>query len=90
MRGRGKNINTSIETKPTVINLLKINLVFKEGESVSPGTLLSKCLVTLEKGRMPKIKILGNGALDKKLFFKEIKVSEEVRKAVEKAQGSVK
>ena len=90
LRGRGKNINTSIETKPTVINLLKINLVFKEGESVSPGTLLSKCLVTLEKGRMPKIKILGNGALDKKLFFKEIKVSEEVRKAVEKAQGSVK
>ena len=74
LRGRGKNINTSIETK----------------ESVAPGTLLSKCLVTLEKGRMPKIKILGNGALDKKLFFKEIKVSEEVRKAVEKAQGSVK
>jgi ribosomal protein L15 len=51
---------------------------------------LKKGLVLKEKGRTPKIKILSNGDLKKKLNFKNIKVSAGARVKIEKAGGSIK
>ncbi len=80
LRGRGKNINTSIQTKATVFNVRDLNKMFKAGDVVSPKTLKVRGLV----------KILGAGALDKKLTIEGCDISAGARAIVEKAGGTIK
>lgn len=89
LRGRGKNIFTSIQTKPNTVNLSDLE-VFKVGEIVSPKTLLNKGLARREGGKLPKIKILGAGELANKLKFENCLFSEEARVKIEKAGGVIK
>ena len=90
LRGRGKNINTSIQNKPLVINIGLLNKLCKNGDTVSPKTLLKHGLLKEVKGFLPKVKILGSGGLDKKLIFLGCQVSVPAREAILKAGGSVK
>lgn len=68
----------SIKPKPVVVNLRDLEKYFKEGEIVSPETLLEKGIIAKIKGRMPEVKILGTGKLTKKLEFKNCKMSKSV------------
>lgn len=90
LRGRGKNINTSIQKKAFVLNLDVLNKKFNAGDVVSPASLLQANLVERSSGVMPKIKILGTGKLDKKLTLENVLVSKSVKEAVEKAGGMIK
>ncbi len=90
LRGRGKNINTSIELKPVVVNIGTLNKLCKNGDTISPETLVKHNVVNLYKGSLPKVKILGTGDLDKKLVFENCQVSTSARVAIEKAGGSIK
>lgn len=76
--------------KPLVLNLGSLEKHFTNGESVNPKMLLSKKLVSLEGGRMPKIKILGSGTFSKKLQFSELTISHSAKSKIETAGGSVK
>jgi large subunit ribosomal protein L15 len=80
LRGRGKNINTSIQAKATVFNVGDLNKMFKAGDIVSPKTLKVRGVV----------KILGTGVLDKKLTIEGCDISASARALVEKAGGTVK
>jgi len=90
LRGRGKNINTSIQTKFFVVNLGLLNKVCKDGNTVSPETLVKHNILKKVKGSLPKVKILGSGQLDKKLVFEGCLVSDSARIAIEKVGGSIK
>jgi large subunit ribosomal protein L15 len=90
LRGRGKNSNLSIETKPQVVDIAAIELVFSNGDVVSRTTLLEKGVITLYKGKIPAVKILGAGALSKKLTVKGLPTSAAVKTKIEQAGGSVK
>lgn len=90
LRGRGKNINTTIETKPVVVNLRSLNSVFKNGDTVSPSTLHEKKIISKVRGSIPQVKILATGALDKKLSFEGVLMSVTAKSMIEKAGGSVK
>lgn len=89
LRGRGKNINTSIELKPMIVNIGDLNILFKSGETVSPKTLVKAGAIRPISGNFPRVKILGGGELDKKLTVKESQVSKTARIAIEKAGGSI-
>ena len=93
LRGHGKNrartINDSV-VKPMTVNLDVIEKVFAEGGEVAPDILLEKGLVSRIGGKMPAVKILGGGALSKKLTFVGCFVSESAKKAIEKAGGTIK
>lgn len=65
----------SFRKKPVVINLGYVARYYKEGEIVSPKSLLEKGLVYRIKGRVPQVKILGDGELKKKLIFQNVKFS---------------
>lgn len=65
-----------------VINLDALNRKFKDGEVVSPETLLQKKLVRRIKGRMPHVKILGRGELGKKIEFVGVEMSNAVKSKV--------
>ncbi|MDQ5949008.1 MAG: large subunit ribosomal protein [Patescibacteria group bacterium] len=87
MRGRGKNLNTSVQVKAFAVNLRDINLAFVAGDTVSPLTLQSKGLIA---NNIAKVKILGTGTLDKKVTIESCEVSASARLAIEKAGGTIK
>jgi large subunit ribosomal protein L15 len=67
------------QTKRVVLNLRDIEKNFKEGETVSPDSLLEKGLISKIKNRMPEIKILGDGKLTKKVKFENVKLSKSIK-----------
>lgn len=90
LRGRGKNLNTSIQSKFSTVNLGLLNKLCKNGDIVSPESLVKYNVLTMSKGNLPKVKILATGTLDKKLSFEGCLISATAKTAIEKAGGSVK
>ena len=84
LRGRGKSVFTSSETKSSVVNLGAIERVFETGSEVTPKTLLQRGLVRQVGGKLPVVKILGTGALTKKMHFKDVQFSASAKAAIEK------
>jgi large subunit ribosomal protein L15 len=85
---RGYNFN-SIEVKPTVINLKQLEVAFAAGDAISPKVLLERGVVRARKGVTPKVKILGDGEITKKLVITGCMVSGSAKAKIEKAGGSV-
>jgi large subunit ribosomal protein L15 len=80
-RGYGKHRAESVDgtKKPQVIvNLVSIEKHYAVGETVNPQTLLEKGLIRRRGGKMPSVKILGAGALVKKVAFEGVMVSKSV------------
>ena len=79
-----------LEDSTVIINLEILNKNTKDGEVISPDNLIKKGVISSVKGKTPKVKILGDGKLDKKLIIENCRVSETAKKAIEKAGGTVK
>jgi large subunit ribosomal protein L15 len=89
LRGRGVNINTPMTDTPFVINLDVIEEAFSAGDTVSPEILLKKGMVDMKNGKIPAIKILGDGELTKKISFSKVTVSSSAKAKIEKAGGKI-
>lgn len=91
-RGYGKNrartVNDSV-IRNTPVNLGALEESFQEGERVTPETLFQKGLISLGKGKISKVKILGGGAVAKKLLVSGCSLSQTAREAILRAGGSV-
>jgi len=73
----------SFRTQPVTVTLLAIEKKFKNGDTVSPETLMAAKMIKNQNGRMPRrVKVLGTGTLTKKLIFKDILFSEGAAKTV--------
>lgn len=68
----------SFHPGPAIVNLSDLEETFQNGDTVSPETLYELGLVRRIKGKMPKVKVLGKGGLDKKLVFKDVIFSKSV------------
>jgi len=68
------------------VTLEMIDKKFKEGEVVSPRTLIEKKIITKMKNRIPIVKILSNGELTKKLVFKDCKLSKQAEEKINKVK----
>ncbi len=88
LRGRGKNIFQSFEIKPTIVNLSALVHV-PAGTVMTPKVFVDMKLVELLKGKVPAIKVLGNGELTQALTFKKVAVSASAVEKIEKAGGKV-
>jgi large subunit ribosomal protein L15 len=71
------------------VNLVKIEKVFANGDTVSPETLLEKGVIAKRAGAMPEVKVLAEGELTKKVSVKGCAVSAGARAKIEKVGGSV-
>src|SRR3989339_1353427 len=92
LRGHGKNRSRTVnpdKVAPSVVNLSVLEVHFADGDRVSPKALVVKKLVNTLSGRVPKMKILGFGALTKKLTIAECEVSKSAKEAIEKVGGKV-
>lgn len=90
LRGRGKNSNKSIYTKPETVNLGEIEIAFKVGEVVSPATLLALGLVRRQNGLLPRVKILAGGELSKKLTFEKCVFAVAAKEKISKSGSTIK
>jgi large subunit ribosomal protein L15 len=92
LRGHGKNRSRTVRQDKKVflpVNISVLETVFVDGDSVTPAILVKKGVLSLAAGRMPKIKILGNGTLSKKLTVSAHAVSVGAKAAIEKAGGTI-
>jgi large subunit ribosomal protein L15 len=85
---RGYNFAT-IQIKPTVINVSALEAMFTAGDTVNPKTLHERGLIRTRRGKMPVVKLLGDGDLTKKIIVAGCTVSQSARQKIEKAGGTI-
>ncbi len=90
LRGRGVNSNKSPNEKPLIINLGDLEAVFESGSIISPKTLIERNTISTKDGKIPRVKILGQGDLTKKFTIENCIISKQAKDKVEKAGGTVK
>ena len=78
---------TSLETKPSILNVGQLNTVFSEGTHITPKLLLDKNLIREKKHG---VKILGSGNLQVKLTIEGCQISLSAKEKIEAAGGSIK
>ena len=86
---RGYAFN-SFQKKVSIVSLDLLEKHFKSGAEVSPETLLSAGLIKKESGVFPRIKILSDGEITKKISVSGCAVSKGAKTKIEKAGGNVK
>lgn len=92
LRGFGKNRARTVNAEKavaTVVNLTAIEKTFSAGDTVSPQTLIAKKVVSVLRGKVPQIKILGTGDITKKITLSGCICSASAKEKIEKAGGSV-
>ena len=72
-----------------IINVEDLDSKFENGQDVNPGVLLEKHMIRRFGGRFPKVKLLGNGTITKKLMVSHVFVSKQAKEKIEKAGGKV-
>ncbi len=85
---RGYQFN-SIQEKPMVINVAALEKMFTAGDTVNPTVLVERGLLQVRKGTTPTVKVLGDGAITKKLILSGCIVSVSAKEKIEKAGGSI-
>lgn len=90
-RGEGVSRNQfkTDSTYSVVLNINLLSAVFVSGERVTPKTLLEKGLIEKRGNKMPIIKILAHGELDKKLDVRGCDFSLTAKTAIEKLGGTI-
>ncbi len=79
----------SIQEKPVVVNMGALEGHFTNGEAATPAILVQKGIVKKKKGRIPQIKLLGNGAFTKKITVSGCLFSSSAKEKIEKSGGSI-
>lgn len=74
--------------KPAILNVRDLE-VFEGGATVSPETLLEKGLIEKRGGKIPAVKVLGDGTLTKKIHIAGCSLSASARQKIESLGGSV-
>ena len=87
LRGRGKNIFKSFAVKPVAVNLSTLESCYSANDVVSPETLKEKNVISLFNGVLPRVKILSDGELSKKLTVKNCLMSQSAKVKLETAGG---
>ena len=75
--------------KVVIVNIGDLEKRFKKDEKINPQALLKKGLISKMKGRIPTIKILGEGKITKKLIIEKCQFSKQAKEKIEKAGGKI-
>ncbi len=89
LRGRGVNSFRSFAVKAVPLNVSVLEENFKSGDEVNPKILVERGIVRLFKGKVPEVKILGEGELTKKLSITDCLFSGSAKTKIEKSGGKI-
>lgn len=93
LRGHGVNRAQTVnaeKVQATVVNIAALEAGFEAGAVVNPKTMVAAGVLETVRRRAPKVKVLGNGELTKKLVIENCQVSASAKTKIEAAGGSVK
>src|SRR3989338_5299454 len=76
--------------RPLVFNVALVERMFKQGETVSPQTLIAKGILSKKSRAGIKVKILATGSITKSVTIEGCEVSVSAKEKIEKAGGLVK
>lgn len=76
--------------KASVVNVADLELLFSNNDVINPSTLVKSGILEIGAGKNPRVKILSNGELTKKLEISGCLVSSGAKVKIEKAGGTVK
>jgi large subunit ribosomal protein L15 len=79
----------SKELKMAILNLEILERKFQAGEKVNPEILIEKGIISKIRGKIPKVKILGDGEISKNLIIENCQVSKSAKEKIEKAGGKI-
>ena len=79
----------SFREKQRIVNIGVLDEKFKDGDKIAPKSLLEAGVIRRVSGRMPKVKLLGEGNLTKKLLVSECQISKSAREKIIKAGGQI-
>jgi large subunit ribosomal protein L15 len=91
-RGFGKNRSHTVNasrTRAVPVNVSVLGTLFAPQAVVSPKTLRERKIISARGGRLPPVKILATGTLNKPLSVEGCLVSAAARAKIEAAGGSV-
>lgn len=80
----------SFQKDAVILNLDILNKNFADNSEITPKILAEKGLVKTSGGKIPTVKILGDGEISKKLSVSGCLISKSAKEKIEKAGGSVK
>ena len=92
LRGHGVhgNKNKSIINKYFTVNLAQLDKIYSDGDVINAESLNATGLVERKRGRIPRVKILANGDISKKITVDGLLISQSAKDKIEKAGGTVK
>ncbi len=77
----------SLYAKNNITNVSALEANFGNGDVINPSSLLRKGLISKIK---PRVKILGNGELNKKFVVEGCIISKSAEEKIKKAKGEIK
>jgi large subunit ribosomal protein L15 len=86
---RGYKFN-SVAVDHESVNVSQIEDRFEKGAAITPKTLLEAGLVKRVTGRVPAVKVLGNGEITKAFTFEKLTFSASAKEKIAKAGGTIK
>lgn len=89
LRGRGVSQLKSINEVAAIVDLAMLDSAFNTNEIVNPAVLVEKGIISTLSGRIPAIKILGDGVITKSLKISGCLISKSAKAAIEKVGGTV-
>ena len=89
LRGRGKSANKPFQNIPVIVNLLTLEKVFSTNDQVTPTILVEKGIISTQSGRIPLVKILGDGEITKSFKVSGCYLSKSAIEKINKAGGTI-
>ena len=77
----------SLYAKNNITNVSMLETNFESGDVINPNSLLRKGLISKIK---PRVKILGNGELNKKFIIENCIISKSAEEKIKKVGGEIK
>lgn len=89
LRGRGKNSNKAFQERPVIVNLSSLEANFVANDAITPTILVEKGIIATLSGRIPMVKILGDGEITKAIIVSGCYISGSASEKIIKAGGTV-
>src|SRR3989338_1648235 len=79
----------SFRPGPVAVDIARVIAAFPTGATVDPAALIAHGIVRRMKGKIPRVKLLGNAAVTKRYPLRHLALSRSVVRRIRDAGGSI-
>ena len=79
----------SFRPGPVAVDIARVLAIFPTGATIDPTALLQKGIIRRMKGKVPRVKLVGNAAVTKRYSLRHLGLSRSVARRIHDAGGSI-